>query len=86
MELRRFGLAAILTLNLPVREQILVPAAGAPPGSLHGIGPPLMEHFNDKVAMKTHRGVAVDPLVFADRFADRFRRHDDYETSSYVEN
>src|SRR6266516_6035389 len=61
--LRGFRLPTDLFLNFPVGEQILMAAPWALPGSLHGIGAPLMEHLHDQVAMQTHGWMAVDHIV-----------------------
>ncbi len=71
--LRRFRFAPGLLLDLPVREQILVAAPGALPGTLHGICTALMEHFDDEVAMQAHRRVAVNPLRLDQRRLERRR-------------
>src|SRR2546425_5577219 len=51
-----------LFLNFPVGEQILMATPWALPGSLYGIGAPLVEHLHDQVAMQTHGRMAVDHI------------------------
>jgi hypothetical protein len=47
-----------LLFDFPVGEQILVSATRALPRPLDRIGPTLVEHLHDEVAMKTHGRVA----------------------------
>jgi hypothetical protein len=52
--LRGFGLSAYLFLDLPVREEILMAASRAFPGSFDGIGTAHVEHLNNQVTVQAH--------------------------------
>src|SRR5215203_1672688 len=68
--LRSLSLAASLSLDLPVREQIFVVATGALPGTTHRIGTTLMKHFNDQVAMQTHRRMTENNFILVNHLGN----------------
>jgi hypothetical protein len=59
-QLSRFGFSWRLFSDFPVHKRVVVRTSGALPGAFRGIGVTVMSHFNDEVAMQTHRGFAID--------------------------
>jgi hypothetical protein len=72
--LRSLTLPTDLLFDFPVGEQVLMTATGTQPRTLDRVGAALVEHLHDKVAMKTHCGMAINAFFLCRLSANRHVR------------